>query len=159
MTKVLSTQKSIPQSCTSKGFSSMYKLTGLQPHWGEEEQRLMGTHRAGWQHHRALSSRDQPSCSPGQVWPIPQPSGDELHPLSIPNRGQQSATSHVSASSAHSPSPAPSPVPLPTGTLGLPQTSTRCFSFCTRSSGTGCAFPCLLRHFWSPQQPGYRITR
>lgn len=43
LTKVLSTQESIPQSCTSKGFPSMYKLTGLQPHGGEEAQRLVGT--------------------------------------------------------------------------------------------------------------------
>lgn len=89
----------------------MYKLTRLQPPWGEEDQRLLGTPRAGWQHHPALSSWDQPSRSPGQVWPIPQPRGDELHPLLISNQGKQSATSHVSASSAHSPSPASSPIP------------------------------------------------
>lgn len=90
----------------------MYKFIRLQPHWGEEDQRLVGTLRAGWQHHGALSSWDQPSCSPGQVWPIPQPRGDELHPLSISNQVKQSATSHVSASSAPALLPDPFPSPL-----------------------------------------------
>lgn len=96
----------------------MYKFIRLQPHWGEEDQRLVGTLRAGWQHHGALSSWDQPSCSPGQVWPIPQPRGDELHPLSISNQVKQ--ISHKPCVSFLYPSPAPRPIPQPTGTQGLP---------------------------------------
>lgn len=153
MTKVLSTQKSIPQSCTSNGFSSMYKLTRLQPHWGEEEQRLVGTRswvaapRSPEQPGPALLARCGPSHSPEVMNCICYRSLTEAS-----NQPQAMCQLPLPTASALLPAPFP-------GTLGLPQTSTRCFSFCTRSSGTGCAFPCLLRHFWSPQQPGYRITR
>lgn len=137
-----------------RGVFSVYKLTRLQPHWGEEGQRLVGTPRSGWQHHLALSSC---SCSPVQVWPIPQPKGDELHPLLISNQGKQSATSHVSASSAHSPSPASSPIPPAHGVCHKQAQDVS--DFAPGATALDVLFPRSLRHFLFPQQPCYRIAR
>lgn len=153
LTKVLSTHKGIPQSCTLEGFSQCTSLPNYS---------LAGVRRIrdSWGHSELDGSTTKPPCSPGQVWPIPQPRGDELHPLLILTKANDQPQAMCQLPLPTAPALLPAPFPCPQAHRGLATNKHKMFRiFCTRSSGTGCAFPCLLRHFWFPQQLRYRTTR
>lgn len=150
----------------------MYRFTTSHSLTGGEEQRPVGTVRAGWHHPstccflRAVGDPEQlgsPSSSPGHTWPVPQPAEHLTNDIRCRSHKPRLTMSHKPCVSFLCPQPCSQPrppCPLVCWFCQKRGLVVRTFLILHKEQWLlDVLFISLLRHLWFPQRLCWRITK